>query len=45
MIHRADWGGTYVESNDHSYLSRTTAGENRKVVVYIDGAVRYGIAP
>jgi hypothetical protein len=45
MVHKVDWNGNYTQSNDHSYLSRTTAGENRKVVVYLDGNVAYGIAP
>ena len=45
MIHKDDWNGDYTQSNDHSYLPRTTAGENRKVVIYLDGVVRYGAAP
>jgi len=45
MVHKSDWNGNYTQSNDHSYLSRTTPGEDRKIVIYIDGAVRYGVAP
>jgi hypothetical protein len=45
MVHKDDWGGVYTQSNDHSYLTRTTAGENRKIVIYLDGVVRYGAAP
>jgi hypothetical protein len=45
MVHKDDWAGVYTQSNDYSYLSRTTAGENRKVVIYLEGVVRYGAAP
>jgi hypothetical protein len=45
MVHRPDWLNNYTQSNDHSYLSRTTPGENRKIVVYLGGNVVYGVAP
>jgi hypothetical protein len=45
MVHESNWAGNYTQSNDHSYLPRTTPGEARKIVIYIDGAVAYGVAP